>query len=426
MALHLLRHSPSARVVLIEKSGVPGCGVAYGTDDPAHLLNTRVSNMSAFADDPADFLDWLRARVDPSACPFSFVSRGFYGRYLTEKMAGAQGGDRLSCLTAEALRVIPQAQGVSVHLADGSVLSADLAVLATGHSLPDADPGGALTLPWGSDPLPDRDADVLIVGTGLTMVDQVMTLLDSNHRGRIEAISRRGLLPQPHVDAAPEAIGADELPLGQPVSVLMHWLRYRVALTQAQGGDWQSVVDGLRPHVQSLWQSMDEAARARFLRHACAWWEVHRHRLPPPSAERLKSAIGEGRLSLRRASFLGAERTSRNAVLARLRPTGAGAGAEEYRLFHHVFDCRGVRRDPDRHSVPVIRNLIAEGLASLDPLRLGIVVDARARVLRPDGTALSGVFAIGPVSRSAFWEITAIPDIRVQVAGLAKSEEFSV
>lgn len=427
MVLHLLRRSATARVVLVEKTDLLGCGVAYGTRDPAHLLNTRVSSMSAYADDPDHFLGWLRSGVDPNACPFSFVSREVYGQYLAAALATAEGRDRLTCRRGEAVRVSPAQDGVLVRLADGHVLSSDHVVLATGHALPKADPDSTVALPWGQGALPDPDGDVLLVGTGLTMVDQVLTLLAAGHRGRIEAVSRRGLLPQVHADASPAVIAESDLPLGAPASRLMRWLRRRVAETVAQGGDWRSVVDGLRPHVQRLWQAMDTDVRARFLRHACTWWEVHRHRLPPCSAQRLENARAEGRLVLRRAAYLGAVRRPDGTIEVRLRP--AGASVDERRSFHRVVDCRGIRRDPERHAAPVIRQMVSDGLAHLDPLRLGIVVDAQARVLRPDGTALPGITAIGPVSRSAFWEITAIPDIRVQAAWLAETllgrREFS-
>ena len=416
MALHLLRASQGVTVCLVEKSDMLGCGVAYGTRDPAHLLNTRVANMSAFVDDQAHFLDWLRATVDPTCCPWSFVSREVYGRYLAETLAQAPGRDRLTCLQAEAVRVEPLAQGTRVHLADGRTVTADITVLATGHALPAADPDAALSLPWGDGAPPERMADVLIVGTGLTMVDQVLSLLDAGHGGRIEAVSRRRLLPQPHADAAPLGIAAADLPLGRPVSALMRWLRDRVATAEAEGGDWRSVVDGLRPHVQALWQAMGTPERARFLRHACGWWEVHRHRMPPSSAQRLAVAQREGRLILRRAAFLGAERGEGGRITARLRLPDR---TEEARVVHRVIDCRGIRRDPAQNAGPVIRHLIADGLACVDPLRLGIDVDARARVLRPDGTPHATIFALGPVSRAAFWEITAIPDIRLQAARLS-------
>ena len=417
MALHLLRSSGTVRVMLVEKSDLLGCGIAYRTSDPGHLLNTRVSSMSAYADHRDHFLAWLRAAVDPSACPFSFVPRGTYGQYLANTLEIAEGATRLTCVRGEAVRLSLMHSGLQVQLGDGQVLSADKVVLATGHALPEADAESGISVPWGDSSLPHRDADVLLIGTGLTMVDQVMTLLDAGHRGRIEAISRRGLLPLPHADAPPVTISPDDLPLGRRVTDLMLWLRNRAAEVEAEGGNWRSVVDGLRPHVQKLWQAMDLDARARFLRHACVWWEVHRHRLPPSSAWRIEAARSEGRLVLRRAAFLGAKRSSDNTISVRLLPTGSTM--EETQTVHHLIDCRGIRRDPERNAAPVVRQMLSDGLAKVDPLRLGILVDDSARVLRPDGTVLQGVFAIGPVSRSAFWEITAIPDIRVQAAWLS-------
>ena len=63
LAAHLLRDPATPlRVTVIEGSHMLGCGVAYSTADPNHLLNTRVANMSAFPDDPDHFRRWLAAR----------------------------------------------------------------------------------------------------------------------------------------------------------------------------------------------------------------------------------------------------------------------------------------------------------------------------------------------------------------------------
>ena len=52
LACHLLRSfSDNIKVTLIERNPAIGRGIAYGTADPAHLLNVRVANMSAFGDD---------------------------------------------------------------------------------------------------------------------------------------------------------------------------------------------------------------------------------------------------------------------------------------------------------------------------------------------------------------------------------------
>src|ERR1700680_3164424 len=62
LACHLLRSlSENIRVTLIERNPAIGRGIAYSTVDPAHLLNVRAANMSAFADDPDHFWQWLQA-----------------------------------------------------------------------------------------------------------------------------------------------------------------------------------------------------------------------------------------------------------------------------------------------------------------------------------------------------------------------------
>ena len=58
LAVNLLRLG--ARVVLIERDeAFLAKGVAYGTRRAEHLLNVRVSNMSAYPDDADHFLRWM-------------------------------------------------------------------------------------------------------------------------------------------------------------------------------------------------------------------------------------------------------------------------------------------------------------------------------------------------------------------------------
>ena len=55
----------------------------------------------------------------------------------------------------------------------------------------------------------------------------------------------------------------------------------------------------------------------------------------------------------------------------------------------------------------------------MDVLRVGLEVTGDCHLIDRDGHPSDRILAIGPVSRAAFWEITAIPDIRVQVAAVA-------
>ncbi|ETD01310.1 hypothetical protein U714_12480, partial [Rhodobacter capsulatus DE442] len=225
MACHLLRAAPETRVTLIERGPRIGLGLAYATEDPDHLLNTRVLNMSALPEDPEHFLRWLW-QANRSVSGASFVSRATYGRYLESLLAPWAAGPRLRLVQAEAVRLTEAPPGrVTLRLDDGQTLIADHAILATGHPRPEAVRGlqadvRLLDLEPG--------VPVAILGTGLSMVDQVTTLLKSGHRGPIFALSRRGLLPRVHGPGTPLATSLGEVPLGAPASVLLHWLRRQV------------------------------------------------------------------------------------------------------------------------------------------------------------------------------------------------------
>jgi uncharacterized NAD(P)/FAD-binding protein YdhS len=136
----------------------------------------------------------------------------------------------------------------------------------------------------------------------------------------------------------------------------------------------------------------------------------------PPSHRRLTLAQAQGRLRLVRARFDGAERPG-GRLLARL--TGPGGSASPL-LVDRVVDGRGIRRDPEAHASPLVADLLARGLARIDPLLIGLDVGPDCAVLGRDGRRSARLFALGLASRAAFWEITAIPDIRAQAQRLAE------
>jgi uncharacterized NAD(P)/FAD-binding protein YdhS len=43
-----------------------------------------------------------------------------------------------------------------------------------------------------------QDREILLLGSGLTAIDQVLALRAGEFRGTIHILSRHGLLPQPH------------------------------------------------------------------------------------------------------------------------------------------------------------------------------------------------------------------------------------
>jgi uncharacterized NAD(P)/FAD-binding protein YdhS len=428
MAAHLLRGDPpGVTVTIVEPRAQLGRGLAYATGNPSHLLNVRAANMSAFPDDPSHFARWLAGRPDApdtEADPeFRFVSRALYGCYLeslVETHVTAPLAQRVLTVVRDFAREVNlTSRGVEIGLAAGPPIHADVAVFACGHD--QIEPRSPLYVsPW-TEPLGGgiaNDSNLLILGTGLTMVDTALALESHGHGGSIVAISRRGLLPHTHSRVEPLAIDAATAPFDQELSHLLHWLRALARDALSQGHDWRCVVDGLRPHTQTIWRAMTPQRRARFLAHARPWWDTHRHRMAPEVARRIRGMIAAGRLQIIAGRVLDAVPEGQGVRVSLAR---RGRGLVETVEFKRIISCMGVGGNPELSNNPVVGSLFANGLARGDPLRIGIAVAPDCAIVDAEGEPSRRLFAIGPMSQAAFWEIIAIPDIRLQTEALAKT-----
>lgn len=423
-AVHILRRFRDARVTLFEKRPDLGSGIAYGTEQPHHLLNVPASGMSAFADDPGHFLDWLSTygtwRPEGGWTPRSFVPRRIYRDYLASLIAPfLDEPDRLQVHRDEVVALSESEAGVTVRTAAGMAFSADAAVLATGNEGAPLPPAAWRHECWATPARFDipAGAAVGIIGTGLSMVDAVLSLLDAGHAGPILAISRRGLLPHPQAPTTPCLFEETDLPFGQPLSSMALWLRRQVRRSAAeQGKDWREFVDGLRPWTQHLWRQLPHAEKRRFLRHARPWWDIHRHRMAPEIRARIDAAVASGRLTLVSGSILGLAPEGGRVVL-RYRPRGSRK--ELTAAIDAVIECRGSNTDVAATRNPLLRSLLESGTIRADALKLGIDVTPEGAVIRRDGTPSRRIHAIGPATLGTFWEIVAVPDIRLHAARLA-------
>jgi len=426
LAAHLL-HDPDAdiRVTLIEKRPAFGQGIAYSTTLDEHVLNVSAFGMSAYADDPEHFWRWLNSQgLAPEKNPRKiYVPRHFYADYLADVLDGLRRTEapngRLHTVSEECVAVATTPSGVDVRLANGTSVIGHVAVLAVGHE-EHAVVGKDIAIRPGSeaDTAIDPDAPVLILGTGLSMVDTWVSLAARGHRGRTIALSRRGLISSIHRKGKPIRLDLADVPLGTDLSYFVRWFRDLVRETERGGGDWRDVVDGIRPFNQRIWRSWPASARRRFIEHTRAWWDVHRHRMPPELHERITHALADGALELVAGKLAGAKRDG-NGFAATIRRRGA---TETQTLsVARIYDCTGISSDLAAGSNPIVRSLIDRGLARPDPLRIGLDVTESCAIVRGDGQPSERLYAIGPLTRGAFFEIDAIPDIRMQCAMLARN-----
>jgi uncharacterized NAD(P)/FAD-binding protein YdhS len=395
------------RSVLLDGSGRMHRGVAYSTAEPAHLLNVPSGKMSAWPDRASDFAEWLG---DDGT---SFAERRAFGGYI-EELAGAH-GELIERFEQGAAAALTANGGWRIELADGSGMEASALVLASGNQPPApmrlAEDAGALFVnnPWSKEAaaavarVAEDGGDVLILGTGLTMIDTVLSLAAAGHAGRVLALSRRGLLPRSHAPHQPVTAELSQVPAGK-VLPLWRWLRER----SAEVG-FRAAVDSLRPHSRALWQALPLPEQKRFLRHARPWWDVHRHRIAPQIGQELAGRIADGKLEIV-AGRAGSLQAERGGLVATIMPRGS---TEPLHLrFAAAFNCTGPLGDMERTRDSLLRQMLGEGLVRLDELGMGLVVDQRSR-------AGDRAWAVGPLTRGCFWEIVAVPDIRGQAEAVA-------
>ena len=435
-AVQLMRRSPPGlRISLIEKGEEIGPGLAYRTVHEGHRLNVPAAQMIGLPDRPFDFLEWVR-QSEPGTEPQEYLARQTFGRYLVGLLERTEKESRgrvvLEKFRDEAISaVVPEGRGggepVAIGLAGDEAVAADKVVLALGNSRPSDLPGldpeftesdHYVRDPWVEGAL-DRaytDDSVLLIGTGLTMIDMALAL-GGVGGPTIYAVSRHGLMPRSHGDTMPTR--------GRPVAVpdercslteLTSRLLTEIATAAARGEDWRSAFDSLRPITNDLWQSLDRRDQKRFVTDLGRIWGVHRHRMAPRVALGLERLKVSRRLRVYAGSIKGIDLAGGRASVD-LRLHGVDPG--DPLVVDRVINCTGPTYDPRRLDQPLVRSLLESGNLRADGLGIGFDVDADGALIDHEAIASDRLFAIGPLRNGVLLETTAIPEIGKQAELLA-------
>ena len=428
VALHLRRDHPGldVAVTVVEPRERLGAGLAYGSGDPACRVNVAASRMSPFEETPDAFDAWLRGGGGDAADAAMadagglFPARAVYGRYVASLLEGRDVAHR----RARAVSAARGASGFVVGLDDGGVLEADVLVLATGHGRPGL-PAGLAGIarderlvgdPWDEAALARVAAEVaspvLVVGTGLTACDVLASLRRRGHRGVVTAVSRRGLLPRPRTSLPVAPFGRfDEAPERRAGSLLRR-VRRAVAEAASLGRPWEDVIASLREQAPVVWGALDEAARRRLLRHARAWWDVHRFQCAPQIARLVEAERASGRFRV----LAGSVRQARPADgWLEVTATARGTGATVRLRNAWVVNCTG----PGQAAAGLAGAMAAAGLVRADALGLGLETDAVNRAVSAGGVASEDLFVAGPPARAAHGELMGLPQVTRQPRAVA-------
>jgi uncharacterized NAD(P)/FAD-binding protein YdhS len=392
--------------------------------------------MSALADQPTHFVEWLRTRSEYRDEPVDelrerFVPRRIYGDYLHSllfscSIMAAEKGIQIETIAAEATDVGPAFGGASVALSDGQFINANRVVLATGHQPPanlringlDTAHPRYFQNPWQDweNRLSDRTENVILIGTGLTMIDVFLSFKDLDWKGRIYAVSRNGLLPLSHFKGVEygDLISSKSGPLNLAQIYGIFKKHFRSA--KAQGINPLILVDKLRPVTQHLWQNLSLREKRRFNRHFRTRWNVARHRIAQSIHQQLVEAMATQRLEIVKGRLW--KLAAQGDRLALTVKTG-----NEYRRIESValINCTGPCESFSTTASPLFRNLFSRGLIQADEMDMGIKVTPEFAVVEQTGKTSDLLLALGPLLRGTLWESIAVPELRSQTFKVAET-----
>jgi uncharacterized NAD(P)/FAD-binding protein YdhS len=437
VAANLLRRPPPGptRIVLIERTGEVGRGVAYAQRGFPYLLNVPAARMSASSIEPQQFLRYVQRRI-PNATGEDFLPRALYGEYLQEVLLAAQLTSPRNVAFEQwhgevaSVRRIERHLPLQIELADGRRATADDVVLALGNpnpaSLSAAEEVAAhpayVADPYRIEPRFSREQRVLLIGTGLTAADLVNAAsADPARMPTLHLLSRHGLVPPRQTPFRPDAFKGDGNALLLAAATSLRGLTSSVRLLAGEaerlGGDWREAITFVRHMAPTIWQRLTERDRVRFLRHVRAYWDVHRHRLPPELLSRIETLRNRERLHVHagRIERMHAD-GERLVVTWRERRSGRMASVG----FDRVINCTGPDYAIARSAAPLWRNLLQCGLCQPDSLGLGLRTGPKGAVIDADGWPGPHLFYVGPMLRADHWEATAVGELRVHVEQLAE------
>lgn len=407
VAVNLLRSGKNFKITLSDSSDTLGRGLAYSTTDPDHLLNVPAGRMSGLAEDAADLCKW--AGVDEGA----FIPRRDYLSYLIallqRSIDSVRDNSRFVHLRKTVVDILNINSGYLAYFADGTSTEFDVIVVAVGnsHSLV---PEFFADLPrsirvirdlW-REPFEKNFDHVALIGTGLTFYDAALSIIRERPDSKLIAISRNGLLPQPHLLQR-----APALPV--PPEVRSSALAIREYLDGA-GERWREAQDGIRHDLQEIWSEFPDSEKEAFLQNHFRWWNSLRHRSAPEIDQAIRASIERGQIEIVAGAIDSVVMDSDQIVVT--------LTDGRTRIVDQIVNCCGNQLVATQ---PLIGALVDKGFLSRGPLGLGVACDTKSLRLK-DGAGVihSNVYGIGPILVGELFETTAIPEIRLEAALIAK------
>ncbi len=418
-AIHLLRKGIAADSLTIMGSGSLGKGNAYGCASPFFRLNVREDLPIVFSEDPLHFARWAEASLDDPEAKTSagfFYRRADFGRYISELIGAEVGFDKIQRIQSKA-RALNQAHGLwKLDTADGGVIYAENAIIATGNSPPTwpcpIQTGGGeqasarmIENPWTGHYLSSIGAEerIVLLGGGLTALDAIYALAAQGHRGLITVVGPRPVFPPTQAQWARQK--QPNWPEKLSPARLLRFMRHYLPQAPATSTEWQNAWEELRPNLNAIWQQFTPHQRQIVFKRLGWAWSLYRFRASPQTIKAYEQLKANHQIQF----LLGRAKQVESSVSAITVQLNNGQSIQAER----IINCTGVGTDL------FLNKLIADAIAIPDPLGTAIAVDTNLNVLKPNLQAWNNLWMLGPATMGSLGDVIAASTISKQAEQLA-------
>jgi uncharacterized NAD(P)/FAD-binding protein YdhS len=459
LQLRIAGHHREISITIIEENEEVGKGLAFGTKQPGHILNTQADLMGIHYTEPQHFSEWLiehesrveQEVVDNQGRNEAFTTRRLYGDYLKEQFEhyfklATQEGMEVQVIHARAEKVERLENGFEVQLFNHKPNKCDLLLLAPGTPVANNYPhleneSNYFGSPWPSSSILDKipkDADIGILGSSLSAIDALMTLTDNGYTGKITCYSPDGLMPRVQPEA-PEKVDCKHITLKNLHQIQRESLRnptvkeiFRLFIKEAeeyagQRIDWDAtkreepadqllkkdieiaknggdalinIPYSLRYESSEMWKWLDESEKLKFKKWLGNYWAVNRHCMPLVNAERVNGLFESGQLrivpGLENVEF---DKTKNQFVLT------CGNGDEGFEKY--IINATGPASAVKMMKSVLMQNLAADGLIEPEPAG-GIKINTETMQVVVENKPYPNFYAIGHITNGLLLDVNAV------------------
>jgi uncharacterized NAD(P)/FAD-binding protein YdhS len=467
--LHFLEQETSYRsrikITLLDKVGEFGYGMPYSTKLNGHVTNMAVATMSLKFNQDDHFYHWLLNSPQlwrheyniPSLAPDDVVPRRLFGLYVNHMFKEAREkadslGVDVETITAEATDIAEENKDVRLRFGQNE-RHFDQLFLCIGNTTPSLGQELQGTPGYIHDAWPEErimkavplDEPVVILGSGLTAIDVMITLQESGHRGPMTMVSRHGLLPKVRNKAKPYELvsisprniqketqnGKFPLSLRETIALLrkefenadIHFgadddfyrrknqgpietLRQDIARVKTGHANYFSVLKAIDKQIGLIWNAMSLEARAEFDRFYSTLWNIHCYPMPLLNGLRTLKALESGQLTVR-GGFCGLSYDPNEAMFRLRLQHGAG---EETIATRFVINATGQGMDLSTSRCRLLRSGLQSG-ALLPHALGGIDVDFISGRARSAGGRFSDrIYVVGRLTRGVHFYTNSVTE----------------